>query len=154
MAQLKAQTSVEEIGPGLGTLATLCLECHLLEQALHILWLQKVRGCRRSVPEDAERALAVRGEKRTTFQTLMINRSVPILFYSILEVLKGRVILQGIANIEEAFDLVVDENLEVREHVFKDSLFRKLFRQHFNETIAMDYLDGWVSADQMRKMYN
>ena len=84
----------------------------------------------------------------------MVNRSVSIFFYSILEVLEGRVILQGIANIEEAFDLVVDEHLEVREHVFKDSLFRKLFRQHFNETIAVDYLDGRISANQVRKMYD
>ena len=84
----------------------------------------------------------------------MINRSVPILFYSILEVLKGRVILQGIANIEEAFDLVVDEYLEVRENIFKDSLFRKLFRQHFNEAIAVDYLDGRISANQVRKLYD
>ena len=49
---------------------------------------------------------------------------------------------------------MVDEHLEVREHVFKDSLFRELFRQHFNETIAVDYLDGRISANQVRKMYD
>ena len=48
---------------------------------------------------------------------------------------------------------MVDEHLEVREHVLKDSFFRKLFRQHFNEAIAVDYLDGWISANYVREVH-
>ena len=72
-----------------------------------------------------------------------------VLLDAILQVLESRIIRQIGTNVQETLDLMVREYLKIGEHVFKDSLFGQLFGQNFNEAIAMNYLYGRISADQV-----
>ena len=59
VVQFIVNSRVKKIGQRFSALATLRLECHLLQQILHVLRLEEVGRCRGSIAEHTEWTLAI-----------------------------------------------------------------------------------------------